>query len=87
MFAPANFGSDLAGLGQSFLGKFRSTFFNSFSKKGDFMESGRVVLQGLEPASPFQWRLSHEDLHGDGFFCANGAADERCYPFVLAAGN
>ncbi len=87
MFAPANFGSDLAGLGQSFLGKFRSTFFNSFSKKGDFMESGRVVLQGLEPASPFQWRLSHKDLHGDGFFSPAGADDERCYPFVLAAGN
>jgi hypothetical protein len=87
MFAPANFGSDLAGLGQSFLGKFRSTFFNSFSHKGDFMESGRVVLQGLEPASPFQWRLSHQDLHGDGFFSPAGAEDERCYPFVLAAGN
>ena len=34
-FAPANFGSDLAKLGQSFLGKFRSTFFNSRSHDGD----------------------------------------------------
>ena len=31
MFAPANFGSDLASMGQSMLGKIRSTFFNSFS--------------------------------------------------------
>ena len=54
-FAPANFGSDLAAMGQSFLGKFRTTFFNSHARKQDFLESGKAVLQGLEPASPFQW--------------------------------
>ena len=64
-FAPANFGSDLAGLGQSFLGKFRTTFFNSHSHREDFLESGKTVLQGLEPASPFQWHLSSNyDLNG-----------------------
>ncbi len=52
MFAPANFGSDLAEMGQSFLGKFRSTFFNANRQPGDFLESGKYVLQGLEPASP-----------------------------------
>jgi hypothetical protein len=57
-FAPANFGSDLAALGQSFLAKFRTTFFNNHSHKEDFLESGKAVLQGLEPASPFQWELS-----------------------------
>jgi len=36
-FAPANFGSELAKLGQSLLGKFRSTFFNSHSHSVDFM--------------------------------------------------
>ncbi len=86
MFAPANFGSDLAEMGQSFLGKFRSTFFNSNRRAGDFLESGRLVLQGLEPASPFQWALSDRDLHGDGFFNPELGPKNVCYPFVLAAG-
>lgn len=86
MFAPANFGSDLARLGQSFLGKFRSTFFNSNHQGEDFMESGRVVLQGLEPASPFQWALSADDLHGEGFFNPSLGAGRVCYPFVFSAG-
>lgn len=86
MFAPANFGSDLARLGQSFLGKFRSTFFNSNSFSEDRLESGKLVLQGLEPASPFQWELSSIDLHGRGYFDPEAPDDERCFPFVLAAG-
>ena len=86
-FAPANFGSDLAKLGQSFLGKFRSTFFNSNSHREDFMESGKYVLQGLEPASPFQWNLSHVDLYEEDYFSAKAPPDKRCYPFVFAAGN
>lgn len=87
-FAPANFGSDLAKLGQSFLGKFRSTFFNHNSHKGDFMESGSAVLQGLEPASPFQWELSFSyDLHGTNtYFSPTQKESQRCYPFVFAAG-
>ena len=86
MFAPANFGSDLAEMGQSFLGKFRSTFFNSNRKPGDFLESGKFVLQGLEPASPLQWELSSRDLHGEGFFNPALGDDHVCYPFVFAAG-
>ena len=86
MFAPANFGSDLARLGQSFLGKFRSTFFNSNHQGEDFLESGRVVLQGLEPASPFQWSLSGDDLHGDGYFNVSLGQGKVCFPFIFAAG-
>lgn len=86
MFAPANFGSDLAEMGQSFLGKFRSTFFNSNRKPGDFLESGKNVLEGLEPASPFQWALSGRDLHGEGFFNPALGDANVCYPFVFAAG-
>jgi len=86
MFAPANFGSDLAEMGQSFLGKFRSTFFNANRKPGDFLESGKFVLQGLEPASPFQWTLSERDLHGEGFFNPELGDGNVCYPFVFAAG-
>jgi len=86
-FAPANFGSDLARLGQSFLGKFRTTFFNSHARKQDFLESGKAVLQGLEPASPFQWELSLYDLHNTStYFSPTRPEHQRCYPFVLAAG-
>ena len=86
--APANFGSDLARLGQSFLGKFRTTFFNSNQHKENFLESGKAVLQGLEPASPFQWELSFNyDLHGPvSYFSELRPESQRCYPFVLAAG-
>lgn len=88
MFAPANFGSDLAELGQSFLGKIRSTFFNSNRRPEDFLESGKAVLQGLEPASPFQWGLSQYDLFQDNYFNPKLVApDAICFPFVLAAGN
>jgi hypothetical protein len=86
-FAPANFGSDLAKLGQSFLGKFRTTFFNSHARPQDFLESGKGVLQGLEPASPFQWELSSYDLHDSTtYFNPMRREDQRCYPFVFAAG-
>ena len=87
-FAPANFGSDLAGLGQSFLGKFRTTFFNSNSRKEDFLESGKAVLRGLEPASPLQWELSFNyDLHGESsYFSEKRKESQRCYPYVFAAG-
>ena len=87
MFAPANFGSDLAKLGQSFLGKVRATFFNSNTKPEDFLESGKAVLEGLEPASPFQWSLSQYDLFQDNYFNPKLPAQEICFPFVFAAGN
>jgi hypothetical protein len=88
MFAPANFGSDLAKLGQSFLGKVRCTFFNTNRREGDdFMESGKAVLEGLEPASPLQWTLSDYDLFHENYFNPNGPKNGVCYPFVFAAGN
>jgi Lipase (class 2) len=87
MFAPANFGSDLAKLGQSFLGKIRSTFFNTNRREGeDFMESGKAVLEGLEPASPFQWTLSEYDLNRDNYFNPKCSSNLICFPFVFAAG-
>lgn len=86
MFAPANFGSDLARMGESFLGKLRCTFFNKNAFKEDRWESGRIVLQGLEPASPFQWQLSSIDLHGETYFGPRDESGHSCYPFVFAAG-
>ena len=35
---------DLARLGESFLGKFRCTFFNSHHASSDFLESGKIVV-------------------------------------------
>lgn len=87
MLAPAHFGSDLAKMGNSFLGKVRSTFFNNNADPEDFMESGRKVLQGLEPASPFQWKLSNFDLHQEDYFSYKSPPNKRCYPFIFAAGN
>ncbi len=96
MFAPANFGSDLAKMGQSFFGKVRSTFFNTNRRPEDFLESGKAVLQGLEPASPLQWVLSQYDLFEDNYsnrkspdhyFNPKSKNDLICYPFIFAAGN
>lgn len=58
MLAPANFGSPLAHRGKSFLGG----IFRGRWKIGDFLELGRKLLDGLELASPYQWRLSMNDL-------------------------
>ena len=88
-FAPANFGSDLALLGQSFLSKFRTTFFNSNSWGQDRFETGKALLQGLEPASPYQWELSMYDLHNENTYFSprpDRKPDRRCYPFILSAG-
>lgn len=58
MLAPANFGSPLAHRGKSFLG----SLVKGRWKVGDLFEVGKMILDGLELASPFQWQLSHKDL-------------------------
>lgn len=92
LFAPANFGSDLAVIGRSGLNKARVTFTKFFASEkfipgnDDLFETGKKVLEGLEPASPTQWQLSIGDLHDETYF---GPADESglaCYPFIFAAG-
>ncbi|MEM9445379.1 MAG: hypothetical protein AAGA18_08495 [Verrucomicrobiota bacterium] len=87
LFAPANFGSDLARMGQSFLGKIKSTFLSKSAHRKEFGESGKIVLQGLEPASPYQWDLSMQDLHDETYFGPNDDSEQVCLPFVFAAGN
>ncbi|MBJ7899745.1 MAG: hypothetical protein GC158_07470 [Cyanobacteria bacterium RI_101] len=77
MFAPANFGSDLALLGQSGLHRLRTLLpilRNKTLNPGiltDPGEVGKKQLQALEPASPDQWKLSHLDLHEEDYFGGN----------------
>ncbi|SNZ11089.1 hypothetical protein SAMN06265182_2003 [Persephonella hydrogeniphila] len=58
MLAPANFGSPLAHYGKSLLGM----VFKGRYKFGDMFEVGRKLLDGLELASPYQWKLAHKDI-------------------------
>ncbi len=58
--APANFGSPLATKGKSLIGK----VFKGQHGSGDHFEVGQKILDGLELASPFAWKLSAFDLFG-----------------------
>lgn len=56
MLAPANFGSPLAHKGRTFIGRAVKGWRN------DGFETGKVILNGLELASPYTWDLAHKDL-------------------------
>ena len=94
LFAPANFGSDLAKIGRSPLNAVRVTFTKlskSFTLEGnkDPFETGKKVLEGLEPASPTQWELSMGDLHEETYFGEHdpNPKNQYCFPFIFAAGH
>ncbi|MBI4184673.1 MAG: hypothetical protein HY521_11835 [Proteobacteria bacterium] len=55
MLAPANFGSRLAAMGKSMLGRIVKGWNNWF-------QTGTGMLNALELASPYQWRLAEADL-------------------------
>lgn len=59
--APANFGSPLAAMGKSLIGKI---FKGQHGINADLFEVGANMLHGLELASPFAWTLAHHDLFG-----------------------
>jgi pimeloyl-ACP methyl ester carboxylesterase len=62
MLAPANFGSPLATLGKSILGRvFKGWKWNGFG------ESGQKVLDALELASPYSFDLAVDDLFDPEF--------------------
>ena len=91
LFAPANFGSDLAKIGRSGLNAVKVTFTKLnqvFTLKGnqDAFETGKRVLEGLEPASPTQWELSIGDLHTETYFGEHDPSGQFCFPFIFAAG-
>ncbi|QFS47463.1 hypothetical protein [Nostoc sphaeroides] len=90
LFAPANFGSDLAKIGMSALNAVRITFTkmspSTLEGNKDLFEVGKRVLEGLEPASPTQWDLSIGDLHKETYFGEHDSTGQCCFPFVFAAG-
>ena len=76
MLAPANFGSALASLGKSMIGRVAKGWNNWF-------QTGAEMLRGLELASPYQWDLTCRDVldpagTGDGPYGAG-----KIWPFVL----
>lgn len=65
MLAPANFGSPLAGLGKSVIGRILKGWrWDDLKHMG---ESGQRVLEALELASPYSWRLALDDLFDPAF--------------------
>lgn len=65
MLAPANFGSPLAHLGKSTLGSFMA----GRKELGNFFDTGKQILSGLELGSSYQWELAARDvLHKTQFF-------------------
>ena len=57
MLAPANFGSPLAHIGKSMVGRLRSGW-----KWEHFFQTGTRVLNALELASPLSWDMAKQDL-------------------------
>jgi hypothetical protein len=60
--APATWGSPLASQGRSFLGML---FKGNHQLGPDFLNSGNLILDGLELGSQFTWDLAHRDLLSD----------------------
>jgi pimeloyl-ACP methyl ester carboxylesterase len=79
MLAPANYGSRLASLGKSMLGRLTKGLDNG-------LQTGKLMLDSLELGSPFQWQLSLADVLQDG--PPSGPvpvpySDVGCLPFVI----
>ena len=55
MLAPANFGSKLAAVGKSMIGRITKGLSNR-------LETGEEMLRALELGSPYQWGLTRQDL-------------------------
>lgn len=87
MLAPANYGSKLAAMGKSFLGRVVKGYDNWF-------HTGTSMLNDLELASPYQWELAQRDIvvaPGDEAPVELGGGDattryygaDRVWPFVI----
>lgn len=78
MLAPANFGSVLANMGRSFIGRVTKGW-------GNWFETGESMLHALELASRYQYDLARRDL-----FAPEGAGpspspygSDKVWPFVI----
>ncbi|MDD5364252.1 MAG: hypothetical protein PHR30_02835 [Gallionellaceae bacterium] len=78
MLAPANYGSKLAAIGKSMLGRIVKGYNNWF-------HTGQGMLNDLELGSPYQWELAQRDiLIAPGAGDANSYyGDDRVWPFVI----
>ncbi|MCE2930594.1 MAG: hypothetical protein LW809_04315 [Vampirovibrionales bacterium] len=71
MLAPANYGSKLATLGKSMLGR--------VAIHDDWFESGKMILEALELSSPYQWDLVKKDIFGTSLIYG----ENKILPFVI----
>lgn len=77
MLAPANYGSKLAAVGKSMLGRLVKGFRHGF-------QTGTSMLNDLELSSPFQWELAQRDvLVAPGGEAARYYGEDRVWPFVI----
>lgn len=77
MLAPANFGSALASVGQTILGRVVKGWGHGF-------HTGTQMLNGLELGSPFQWELALRDLFNlDNSNAQTIYGADLVWPFVL----
>ncbi|MCR9130105.1 MAG: alpha/beta hydrolase [Alphaproteobacteria bacterium] len=77
MLAPANFGSPLATMGRSLVGRMKAGLFNG-------MQSGTEILHGLELGSQFQQDLALEDrLSRDGEDLSSPYSEDGTRIFVM----
>ena len=77
MLAPANYGSKLAAMGKSLLGRVVKGYDNWF-------HSGQSMLNDLELSSAYQWELAQRDtLIAPGGDTTKYYGDDRVWPFVI----
>ncbi len=76
MLAPANFGSRLAALGKSMIGRVLRGWNNWF-------QSGTQMLRALELASPYQWHLARRDLLDPDGNATGPYGAGKVWPFVV----
>jgi pimeloyl-ACP methyl ester carboxylesterase len=76
MLAPANFGSRLATLGNSYVGRATKGLFNGF-------QTGREMLNALELGSPYQRDLVTRDLLDPEGATSGPYGPDGIWPFVI----
>ena len=79
MLSPANFGSKLAADGKSMIGRVLKGW-------GNWLQSGQAMLNDLELASDYQWRLACRDLVDPTNSNPNRLYGKgKLWPFVISA--